>query len=40
MNLRKMMALGHAVGRNEIDRVELLCAEAIEADEQDLEREA
>jgi tetratricopeptide (TPR) repeat protein len=36
MKLRKMFALGRAVGRNEIRKVESLCDEALAADERDL----
>jgi tetratricopeptide (TPR) repeat protein len=33
--MRKMMALGLAVGRNDMARIEGLCAEALRADERD-----
>jgi tetratricopeptide (TPR) repeat protein len=36
MKLRNMFALGRAVGRNEIRRVETLCNEALAANERDL----
>lgn len=36
MKFGKMMALGRAVGRNEIDRIESLCTEALKIDRQDL----
>jgi len=36
MKLRKMFALSRAVGRNEIEKVESLCSEALAADQRDL----
>ena len=36
MKLRKMFALSRAVGRNEIEKVEALCSEALAADQGDL----
>src|SRR5688572_16530289 len=33
--MRKMMSLGLAVGRNDITRIEALCAEALRVDERD-----
>ncbi|TMH41909.1 MAG: hypothetical protein E6H49_04780 [Betaproteobacteria bacterium] len=36
MKLRKMFALSRAVARNEIEKVEALCSEALAADQRDL----
>jgi tetratricopeptide (TPR) repeat protein len=36
MKLRKMFALSRAVGRNELEKVEALCSDALAADERDL----
>lgn len=33
--MRKMLALGPAVGRNDASRIESICAEALEADPRD-----
>ena len=35
MKVHKMMLVGHAVGRNEIDRIESLCLEALALDPHD-----